>query len=288
MTNSNKISRLFVIFLISLISFLSACSGKSESDKGPEASLVKELGEGNVKDGEFRSEQEEKYYQDGIKAFDEELYTIAAKNLGMLRSAFPGSRYYEDSVAKIADARFLSGKYEESIAGYQEYLSLYPKGGQVEWSSLQIGRAWFEQFKGVARNQAPLDSAASAYQKFLKTYPESEFKEEAQEEFQRIVVQKSESEAEVIKFYLKKDNLPAAAGRYADLKANFPDSPALDEIESLIEVEYPNIKSEFEELAAVSPLNKDTRFALVEEPATSPISRAQLKPFPSNEASQVP
>ncbi len=270
------------LILLTILS-LAACSSKTSSETDPEASLVKGLEENKLETSEQRSALEEKYYKDATQAFNEELYTIAAKNFGLLRTAFPGSRYYEEAVVKTADALYESGKYEEAITSYQEYVSLYPKGKDIERASLQIARGWHRQFKGISRNQTPLDNAATAYQSFLKKFPNSDFRQEAVEDLGLVANRKSECEVEVIKFYLKKDKLQAAASRYADLKRNFPNSPALQEVDELIGEQYSEHISRIQELAAVSPKNMDQRFQTVAPlNSDSETARARLKPATEN------
>ncbi len=278
---NTKLSYFKTLLMVIAICSLAACSSKTSSETDPEASLVKGLENDKFENNEQRSALEEKYYQDATQAFEEELYTIAAKNYGLLRSAFPGSRYYEEAVVKTADALYESGKYEEAITSYQEYVSLYPKGKAIERASLQIARGWHQQFKGISRNQAPLDSAATAYQSFLKKFPNSDFRQEAVKDLELVTNRKSECEAEVIKFYLKKDKLQAAASRYADLKRNFPNSPALQEVQELIGDQYSDHISRIQELAAVSPKNMDKRYQAVEPlNSDSETARARLKPAP--------
>ena len=159
-------------------------------------------------------------------AYDRGLYSLSREHWTTLRDQYPGSYYVALAELKIADTFFYAGDYASAIPAYEEFLRLHPAHEAVPYSRYQIAEANRLDYKGVLKDQSPLQAALRAYQQVITNYPKSEFVTAARRKVDECREHLAKHEAAVAQFYLKQGLYEAGAGRLAALERGFPDSDA--------------------------------------------------------------
>lgn len=159
-------------------------------------------------------------------AYDSGLYSLSREHWTTLRDQYPGSYYVALAELKIADTFFYAGDYASAIPAYEEFVRLHPAHEAVPYSRYQIAEANRLDYKGVLKDQSPLQAALRAYQQVITNYPKSEFVTAARRKVDECREHLAKHEAAVAQFYLKQGLYEAGAGRLAALERGFPDSDA--------------------------------------------------------------
>ena len=159
-------------------------------------------------------------------AYDSGLYSLSREHWTTLRDQYPGSYYVALAELKIADTFFYAGDYASAIPAYEEFVRLHPAHEAVAYSRYQIAEANRLDYKGVLKDQSPLQAALRGYQQVITGYPNSEFVTAARRKVDECREHLAKHEAAVAQFYLKQGLYEAGAGRLAALEQGFPDSDA--------------------------------------------------------------
>jgi outer membrane protein assembly factor BamD len=171
-------------------------------------------------------------YDNAMEQFDDEDCTEAVKLFEDVRRQYPYSKYAVDSELKIADCKFVQGSNAEAAVAYQQFVKAHPTHEEADYAAFRRGMAYVEMIPGdwfimppsFERDQAATRDAREAFSTFLKTYPESEYRERAGEELIAVVDALVRHEMYVARFYLKRDLRKAASVRLEGIWVSFPES----------------------------------------------------------------
>ena len=87
----------------------------------------------------------------------------------------------QESLYMLAMAQYCNRDYEAASATFKKYFSSYPKGYFAEQASYYIGQSLYQSSPEPRLVQTPTLAAINAYQNFLDYFPDSKFREEAQQ-----------------------------------------------------------------------------------------------------------
>jgi outer membrane protein assembly factor BamD len=186
-------------------------------------------GKGGVLD---YSRSAKELFDTAMEEFDDEDCTEAEKLFEDVRRKFPYSKYAVDAELRIADCKFSDGSHAEAAVAYQQFIKAHPTNVDADYAAFRRGIAFVEQIPGDffimppshERDQAATRDARDAFSSFLRTYPESRFRERAGEELVRVVDALVRHEMYVAQFYLSRDLRKAASVRLEGIWVSFPES----------------------------------------------------------------
>jgi outer membrane protein assembly factor BamD len=159
----------------------------------------------------------------GMQEFQEEDYRDALKTFTALKERYPYSRYAILAELKVADAHFYREEYPEAIVAYEDFVRLHPKNEVVPYVLYQIGTCYFEQLLSLDRDQTPTRLAVLAFERLLKTHPDSSYAGKARERIGICRQLLAGHEVYVGRFYYKSKHYGAALGRFEGVLTNYPD-----------------------------------------------------------------
>ncbi len=128
-----------------------------------------------------------------------------------------------------ADAQFNDKNYIEAAAGYEEFTKLHPDNEKAPYALYKLGLSHYKQATKIDTDQTPLKSAISAFEQFLKDYPQSDLAGKVRENLQLCKTKQSEYEIYIGRFYFRTDKYPSAINRLKEAIEKFPASPVNDE-----------------------------------------------------------
>lgn len=171
-----------------------------------------------------------------LKLGDEHLesraYPEAAKYYEYVRTKFPYLEASKTAELRLGDTDFAREKYSEARDRYNNFIKLHPTHQKVDYAAF---RAALTHFKDIPsdfflfpaaseKDQADVRAAMNSLGDFLKTYPQSEHKAEAEKVYNQVRKRLAEHEFYVADFYRSRDRWPAVVGRLSVIEREYPDT----------------------------------------------------------------
>lgn len=195
---------LFVI-LISL--FLAACGG---SKIKPQTSA-------------------EKYFQEGERYFEKNLYEDAISSWEKVRDTFYSPELSMLAELKIAETYYVSERYPEAASAFSDFLKQHPNDFRVPTILYRLGLSYYQQILSADRDQTHTENALSTFQELVQRFPSDQNAQEAGYLIQRCKTRLAEHEVYVGAYYLKRKLYKPAINRLEAVLQSFPDYYYRDE-----------------------------------------------------------
>ncbi len=129
----------------------------------------------------YKSQDNTMKYEYAKQYFAIGKYQQAATLLESVVTAQKGRNNAQESLYMLGMAYYNNGDFETASATFKKYFSNYPKGYYAEQACYNIGESLYESAPEPRLDQTPTVGAISAYQTFLDYYPESIYREDAQQ-----------------------------------------------------------------------------------------------------------
>jgi outer membrane protein assembly factor BamD len=173
----------------------------------------------------------ERAYKRGLQEKKDKNYLEAIRYLEYVRNNFPYSQFAALSELAIADMGFEREDWASSATQYQDFVKSHPSHPKADYASFRAGLARWEDRPSDfwllppswEKDQVTLRNALDALQKFLVSYPKSEYVPKARELVTDVRQRLAKHEEFVVEFYWKKKAWKGAAGRLVGLADNFGD-----------------------------------------------------------------
>jgi len=133
-------------------------------------------------------------------------------------------KYYAKAQLLKADSYFTTESYPEAAVEYQIFLDLRTYHEDAPYAQYRLALSYFNQIDSVDRGYENITRAKKEFETLNKRYARNAYRELALAKISRCNNMLAEYEAYVGTFYFNKGSYEAAAGRYEQLLANFPDS----------------------------------------------------------------
>lgn len=163
----------------------------------------------------------------GLIAYEEGLFSIARERFTELKDSYPASPYVPFAELKIADTHFAARDYETAYSSYDEFLRNFSGSESAHYAFFQTALSQLRQYRGSLNEQAPLTNAVKLFGEFVSKYPKSYLVPKAKEYNVLCHEALANHEIEVSRFYLKQDQIDAAASRLAEAKQRFATTSAI-------------------------------------------------------------
>lgn len=171
----------------------------------------------------------EKYFQQGEKYFDSQLYDDAIASWEKVRDTYYSAALNMLAELKIAEAYYLSERYEEAAAAYDDFLKRHPNDPRISDVLYRLGLSNYQQILSADRDQTSTRNALKVFEELLRRYPDYPQAEEAKRLIQLCRTRLAEHEIYVGHYYLKQGQYQAAIKRLENLLQQYPDYYYRDE-----------------------------------------------------------
>jgi outer membrane protein assembly factor BamD len=172
-----------------------------------------------------------KAYEAGMKDRKLQNFVEATRYFEYVKNNFPYSQYAALSSLALADMSFDHDDWNQAAAAYSDFVKGHPSHPQAGYAAYRVALAhyndrpsdWFLLPPSYEKDQGPLRAALDAYNRFLATYPKSEFVPKAQIEENDCRERLVAHDRYVAGFYEKRSEWRGAAGRYLAIADSFGD-----------------------------------------------------------------
>lgn len=174
----------------------------------------------------------ERLFLAAMDDFDDQDCINAEPKFQEVRRQFPYSRYAVLSELRIADCQFIQDNHAEAAVLYEQFVSTRPTHEDTHYAAYKRGLSFVEMIPSDIfimppvheRDQSATRDARMALSKFIQTYPESEWQDEASALLAKVVDALVRHEIYVAEFYLHRGDKVAAAVRLEKVRVNFQES----------------------------------------------------------------
>jgi len=174
-------------------------------------------------------ESAEKYFQEGERNFQSNLYDEAIASWEKVRDTFYSPELSMLAELKIAEAYYVSKRYEEAAVAFEDFLKQHPNDFRAPTILYRMGLSYYQQILSADRDQTSTENALHSFQELVRRYPDDANAQEAEYMIQRCKTRLVEHEVYVGWFYLMKKRYQPAIKRLEGALKSFPDYYYRDE-----------------------------------------------------------
>ena len=127
---------------------------------------------------------------------------------------YPYSEWAKRSVIMQAFANHKAKQYEEARDAAERYIEYYPSDEDSAYAQYIIALSYYDQIEDVGRDQEVTAKALAAFKTLILNYPNSEYVKAAELKFDLAFDHLAGKEMEVGRYYLKRQQFPAAINRF--------------------------------------------------------------------------
>ena len=127
---------------------------------------------------------------------------------------YPYSEWAKRSVIMQAFANHKAKQYEEARDAAERYIEYYPSDEDSAYAQYIIALSYYDQIEDVGRDQQVTAKALEAFKTLMVNYPNSEYVKAAELKFDLAFDHLAGKEMEVGRYYLKRQQFPAAINRF--------------------------------------------------------------------------
>ena len=127
---------------------------------------------------------------------------------------YPYSEWAKRSVIMQAFANHKAKQYEEARDAAERYIEYYPSDEDSAYAQYIIALSYYDQIEDVGRDQEVTAKALEAFKTLMVNYPNSEYVKAAELKFDLAFDHLAGKEMEVGRYYLKRQQFPAAINRF--------------------------------------------------------------------------
>lgn len=127
---------------------------------------------------------------------------------------YPYSEWAKRSVIMQAFAHHKAKQYEEARDAAERYIEYYPSDEDSAYAQYIIALSYYDQIEDVGRDQQVTAKAVEAFKTLIVNYPNSEYVKAAELKFDLAFDHLAGKEMEVGRYYLKRQQFPAAINRF--------------------------------------------------------------------------
>lgn len=171
----------------------------------------------------------EKYFREGEGYFESNLYDDAIASWEKVRDTFYSPELSMLAELKIAEAYYISKRYEEAAIAFQDFLKQHPNDSRAATILYRMGLSYYQQILSPDRDQTSTKNALHSFQELARRFPNDPQAQEAGYLAQRCRTRLAEHEVYVGKFYLKRKQYQPAIDRLEGILKTFPDYYYRDE-----------------------------------------------------------
>ncbi len=150
-------------------------------------------------------------------------YKSATEYFQKIKDRYPYSKFAIIAELKMADTLFLRSSYDESYEAYKEFERLHPKHPSIPYVIYRQGLCHFRQMKTIDRDQTHSLKARDEFARLVKRFPRDVYASRARMKIRKCYIDLAAHELYVARFYYKKKQYRAAAGRFRHAIEDYPD-----------------------------------------------------------------
>jgi outer membrane protein assembly factor BamD len=168
-------------------------------------------------------------YKQANTALQQEEYKKAAELFAKVTYEFP---YYSlANKAHIMEiySNYLLKDYDSVIYSVENYIKTHPVSKYTPYTYYMKALAYYDQIELPQRDQSMTEDAKQAFTELISRFPTSSYVKDAKAKLALINDHLAAHEMVVGRYYLKKEEMPAAIERFKDVVSNYSTTSQVEE-----------------------------------------------------------
>lgn len=170
-------------------------------------------------------------YESAQRERKDQNYLQAAAIFESVRANYPYSQYAALSELALADMAFDRDDYNGAATAYQDFVKAHPSHPKADYAAFRVGLAryedkpsdWWLLPPSYEKDQTPVRKALDALNKFVLSYPRSDFVTRARDLINDCRQRLAAHDRYVASFYQKNEGWRGAANRWLSLADTYGD-----------------------------------------------------------------
>ena len=219
-------NKLLLIFLLFGSLFLNNCT------KNEKIEIVK-IQEDKIED------QMIKAYQEGIIAFENQLYLDAAKKFNEAEILFPQSEWAPRSALMAAYAYYYDDYNNRAISELINFFKKYPNHPNTPYANYLLAMSYYNKIVDEKKDLEPLKNSKKQFEYIVKNYPNTEFSLDSKFKLDLINEMIASKEMYIARHYMKKEKWIPAINRLKFIVTEYDNTVFIEEaLHRLVEIYY--------------------------------------------------
>ena len=218
--------KLLLIFFLFGFLFLNNCS-KNEKNE-----IVK------IQEGQIEG-QMIKAYQEGIAAFENQLYIEAAKKFNEAEILFPQSEWAPRSALMAAYSYFYDDYNNRAISELLNFFKKYPNHPSTSYAHYLLAMSYYNKIVDEKKDLEPLKNSKKQFEYVVENYPNTDFALDAKFKLDLINEMIASKEMYIARHYIQKQKWIPAINRLKFIVMEYDNTIFIEEaLHRLVEIYY--------------------------------------------------
>ena len=218
--------KLLLIFFLFEFIFLNNCS------KNEKIEIVK-VQEDQIENQMIRA------YQDGMAAFENELYIEAAKKFNEAEILFPQSEWAPRSALMAAYAYYYDDYNNRAISELNNFFKKYPNNKNTSYAHYLLAMSYYNKIVDEKKDLEPLKNSKKQFEYIVENYPNTEFSLDSKFKLDLINEMIASKEMYIARYYIKKQKWIPAINRLKFIVTEYDNTIFIKEaLHRLVEIYY--------------------------------------------------
>ena len=193
---------------------------------------------GCSKTKDIKPDSPSKFLREAKRFYKAEDAERAKDNINIIMEDFPDSKERIPALMLLGDVHYRQKEYEEAKFQYQKFTELYPAHKYVDRAHFYKAMSNFKLSDLASRDLTPVKSALEGFQNFIKDFPDSTYKVQAQKIAHQCLDILAQNIFEIGKFYFRTGSYQSAIIRLKSLMVEYPTHSYIAEAEFLLAESY--------------------------------------------------
>ena len=178
--------------------------------------------------GPLRHDSAEEAYKKGLQQFERGNYSQAIRYFQAVFNYGRSNEWADDAQFHLGRAYYQNEKYILAANAFNRFRTLYRQDERTEEAAYRRALAYYQLSPAYQMDQSKTQRAIEFFQVFMDEYPNSEFREEAQQRIQQLREKLAHKQYEAAQQYAQRGLYEAAALQYEGVFDQYPDTKWAD------------------------------------------------------------
>ena len=180
-----------------------------------------------------------KAYQEGIIAFENQLYLDAAKKFNEAEILFPQSEWAPRSALMAAYAYYYDDYNNRAISELINFFKKYPDHPNTPYANYLLAMSYYNKIVDEKKDLEPLKNSKKQFEYIVKNYPNTEFSLDSKFKLDLINEMIASKEMYIARHYMQKEKWIPAINRLKFIVTEYDNTVFIEEaLHRLVEIYY--------------------------------------------------
>ena len=178
-------------------------------------------------------------YQEGIAAFEDQLYIEAAKKFNEAEILFPQSEWAPRSALMAAYAYFYDDYNNRAISELLNFFKKYPNDPSASYAHYLLAMSYYNKIVDEKKDLEPLKNSKKQFEYVVENYPNTEFSLDSKFKLDLINEMIASKEMYIARHYIQKEKWIPAINRLKFIVKEYDNTIFIEEaLHRLVEIYY--------------------------------------------------